>query len=173
MQIEYLNNLTTRRISYKGSGTINVFGGSEVIVVDAYGKMDVLFEDKEWVYDLNHNQYQIVGLYNAPNAIVWAAYGMGEIRFFSTEELLNFEQGPSFFERKYKIIIQYYESLLIQVNSKIQEYFPANATAKFSYSTSVKSSKSNEKLQNIVDNLQKIQSNMKRLNKNVRLRRSR
>ena len=101
MQIEYLNNLATRRMSYTGSGSVNVFGGSEVIVVDAYGKMDVYFQDREWVYDLNHNQYQIIGLYNAPNAIVWAAYGMGETRLFSTEELLNFEQGPSFFERKH------------------------------------------------------------------------
>lgn len=172
--IEYRLDLqgTTPAYRYTGSGTLNVFGGAGTIVIDAYGIMNVWFEEKEWVYDLNHNQYQIVGMYNTPNAIVWAAYGFGQINYFSTEELLKFEQGPAFFTKKYKIIMEYYESILAQVNSKVNEYTQSGPIT-FSYSSTPITNDKIDKLSGILNNLQKLSKNIKGLNKNVRLYRTR
>ena len=52
--IEYRLDLEGGRpnYKYKGSGAVNVYGGASWAVVDAYGKMDVVFDDREWVYDL-------------------------------------------------------------------------------------------------------------------------
>jgi hypothetical protein len=172
---EYLLDLQGAvNYKYTGSGAVNITGTAGIIIVDAYGKMDVWFQDREWVYDLNHNQWQVVAVTGSPNTLIWEVHGNGEIRFYPTEELLKFEKGPSFFTRKYQIIIKYYENLLSQVNTIIANYaapvyVPFAVRSKLHYSRK----QSDERIAGLMAGLNTIEKNVRNLNKNGRLHRTR
>jgi hypothetical protein len=101
--LEYLNNFGQKAFIYTGTGSVNVFGSAGTGVADSYGRMLVWFDQKEWVYDLEHNIWQIIGAYNTPDGVLWAAQGSGTEKLFTTEELLKFEQGPAVFDREYRL----------------------------------------------------------------------
>lgn len=175
--IEYRLDLEGGRpnYKYKGSGTVNVFGGAAWAVVDAYGKMDVVFDDREWVYDLNHNQWQVVAVTGSPNTLIWEVHGNGEIRFYPTEELLKFEQGPSFFTKKYLIIIAYYENLLNQVNAIIESYGQSVPVA-FAMGSKMhlhKQRNTEQKINSLMSSLNTIEKNVRNFTKNAKLHRTR
>ena len=190
MIIEYLNNLTGFKFRYKGSGTINVFGGAQTDVVFGYGIMDVWFQDNEWVYTTDHNIRQVKAANNSPDSIVWTTYGEGFYQADFTPQLLKFEQGPAFFTAKYTAIVNYYEGLLNQVNAKlsrmpltsmspeIYEKKPkgtknASAAVKASFAQPTKK-ESNVKemdMDTLAECLDTIRNNIKKLGKNAKLHR--
>jgi hypothetical protein len=176
--IEYLNDLGQRRFVYTGSGSIALFGTAFSENVPFEGRMLVWFDDKEWVYDLQHNIWQIQGAYNTPNGVIWQASGSGTIRFFTTEELLKFEQGPAVFDRQYRVVIAYYENLLVQVNQKLASY--AVGTVAYSQGEapvlSVKNfrgAKAAPDINTIIQALDNIRKTTKKLSKNVHVHRTR
>lgn len=178
MLLEYRNNLGQLRFVYTGSGSVALFGTAFSENVPFEGRMLVWFDDKEWVYDLDHNIWQIQGAYNTPDGVIWQAYGTGTTRLFTTDELLKFEQGPAVFDRQYRVVIAYYENLLAQVNQKLASY----AIGTVAYTDggppmlSVKNfrgPKAAPDINTIIQALDNIRKTTKKLSKNVHVHRTR
>ena len=176
--LEYLNNFGQKAFIYTGTGSVNVFGSAGTGVADSYGRMLVWFDQKEWVYDLEHNIWQIIGAYNTPDGVLWAAQGSGTEKLFTTEELLKFEQGPAVFDREYRLVIAYYENLLNQVNQKITSYSfgtigdpmygaPMLSTKNFN------GPKAAPDINSIVQALDAVRKNIRKMSKNVHVHRTR
>jgi hypothetical protein len=126
---------------YTGSGTINLFGSAQSDVVPAYGVMSVFFDDNEWVYTTDHVIRQIKAVYGTPELLIWETYGEGYTSFHTTDQLLKFQQGPAFFQKKYSAIITYYEGLLEQVDKLIAGINPCTSepSARFRFTANTKS----------------------------------
>ena len=178
MLIEYLNDLGQRRFTYVGSGSVALFGTAFSENVPFEGRMLVWFDDKEWVYDLEHNIWQIVGAYNTPDGVIWQGDGMGTTRFFTTDELLKFEQGPAVFDKQYRLVIAYYESLLAQVNQKLATYAIGTVaavenSAPMLSTKNFRGAKAAPDINSIIQALDNIRKTTKKMSKNVHVHRTR
>lgn len=188
MLLEYRLDLEGNlKYLYVGSGTVNVFGTAGTNIVEAYGVFDVFFEDKEWVYTLDHNIRQVVSLNNSPTVPVWTTVGEGTVQADFSEQLIKFEQGPAFFTAKYTAIVDYYENLLTQVNAKIDSMTPysmkpnmplnmrkSSATVKTNLQSTPETKKKPEEtidIETLAKSLDFIRANINKMGKNANLHR--
>jgi len=114
---QYILNLDKKPYLYTGSGVIVLSGSATISVTGNYGNYLEQFYLGEYVYDLQHNVWQIVAIQGDVSNPVYVCTRLGETKEFFGYELIKFTNETSAFNSIYDEEISNYQASIDRLNS--------------------------------------------------------
>jgi len=114
---QYILNLQIPREIYVGSGILSLVGAANYSYNITYDKYNLQFSTGEYVYDLNHNIWQITAIQGSIESPAFICTRLKITQSFQGSQLVKFTNENSIFNNIYDKSIDYYESILNKINN--------------------------------------------------------
>lgn len=114
---QYILNIDKKDNVYIGSGTIVISGSANISFSANYGNYQEQFYLGEWVYDLDHNVWQIVAIQGDVSNPVYVCTRLETVKEFFGYELIKFTNETSAFNTIYDEEIATYQAAIDRLDS--------------------------------------------------------
>lgn len=124
--IQYILNLSpATAYKYKGSGTVVLSGSASVTFTPVLQTFTEIFKVGEYVYDADHNVWQIVAIQGNETNPIYVCQKNGQLNQFYKNEIVKFVNENQVFELIYQNNISAYENNIQYLNN-IYNNLPSN-----------------------------------------------
>jgi hypothetical protein len=132
--LQYILNLeATTVLTYKGSGTVVISGTAPVVFTPIFEKFLEIYKVGEYVYDVDHNVWQIVAIQGSVENPTYVVQNNGVLKSFYGNEIVKFTRENEVFDLIYQKRIDAYE-YNIQVLNEIDSTLPSVTPVVYDYS---------------------------------------